>query len=409
MRPDARRRRVHLGRRPTPARRCRSPGYYRCTVCRDQRGGTEIRQAPLDADDLVRSRRTSAPTRSGRCSRPVPGRRRRRRPRRRAARPAHAAPARRPRGDPRADREATCGPRPVLAALRLALLHAILPASRLHGARAGPRDAADRGRPREAARPPSSGASATRGSRSRTRSGWSAGSSSGSTAAPRPGPGPARRGPAQPGGGDRDGGPRPVEPVRRSGPSRPTAGSRDGRGAPTAADPPGPRPAAAPTRPRAARPPRTTRRAGSSAARRRRCCPSSAGRRVAARRRGAGRRAAIGRALEAVEPAMARDGRAVQLVDGGPEAVAAAASAARRRLPALSALARRPDEETAWRRRAAAARARGCRPAADPGERAARADPGGAGDPDVVPAGGCSRPRSGSTSGRSPRPRPPGP
>ena len=35
--------------------------------------------------------------------------------------------------------------------------------------------------------------------------------------------------------------------------------------------------------------------------------------------------AAVGRALEAVAPAMARDGRAVQLVDGGPEAVAAAA------------------------------------------------------------------------------------
>ena len=35
--------------------------------------------------------------------------------------------------------------------------------------------------------------------------------------------------------------------------------------------------------------------------------------------------AALGRALEAVAPAMARDGRAVQLVDGGPEAVAAAA------------------------------------------------------------------------------------
>src|SRR6187200_2456777 len=27
---------------------------YRCTVCRDQRGETEVRQAPLDAEDLVR-------------------------------------------------------------------------------------------------------------------------------------------------------------------------------------------------------------------------------------------------------------------------------------------------------------------------------------------------------------------
>ena len=29
--------------------------HYRCTVCRDQRGGTEQRQAPLDPDDLRRA------------------------------------------------------------------------------------------------------------------------------------------------------------------------------------------------------------------------------------------------------------------------------------------------------------------------------------------------------------------
>ena len=28
--------------------------HYRCSVCRDQRGGSELRQAPLDADDLKR-------------------------------------------------------------------------------------------------------------------------------------------------------------------------------------------------------------------------------------------------------------------------------------------------------------------------------------------------------------------
>ena len=29
--------------------------HYRCTVCRDQRGGSEQRQAPLEADDVARS------------------------------------------------------------------------------------------------------------------------------------------------------------------------------------------------------------------------------------------------------------------------------------------------------------------------------------------------------------------
>ena len=49
----------------------------------------------------------------------------------RAARPAHAAPAGRPGRDPRTDRGRPAGAAPVLAALRLALLHAILPSSRL--------------------------------------------------------------------------------------------------------------------------------------------------------------------------------------------------------------------------------------------------------------------------------------
>jgi len=31
--------------------------HYRCSVCRDQRGGGEMRQAPLDADDLKRVRK----------------------------------------------------------------------------------------------------------------------------------------------------------------------------------------------------------------------------------------------------------------------------------------------------------------------------------------------------------------
>ena len=42
-------------------------------------------------------------------------------------------------------------------------------------------------------------------------------------------------------------------------------------------------------------------------------------------RRGRGRPSTVGRSLAAVEPSMARDGRVVQLVDGGAEALAAVA------------------------------------------------------------------------------------
>ena len=95
--------------------------------------------------------------------------------------------------------------------------------------------------------------------------------------------------------------------------------------------------------------------------------------------------AAIGRALEAVAPAMARDGRAVQIVDGGAEAVAAAALGgvgAGYRL--ISALLGDPDGD-----------GHGIVELLPPGARMppgarTRANvqldpmPGGAGDPDVV-------------------------
>lgn len=110
--------------------------HYRCTVCRDQRGGTEQRHAPLDADDVARAMADPglAAARAWATDRfpPVDG-----------------APdlvdqlldlhlprqlvglgaiVERIEGDLRAA--------PVLAALRLAMAHAILPASRL-GAGAG--------------------------------------------------------------------------------------------------------------------------------------------------------------------------------------------------------------------------------------------------------------------------------
>ena len=69
---------------------------------------------------------------------------------------------------------------------------------------------------------------------------------------------------------------------------------------------------------------RTTPRRGSSVARRLRSCRSMRwpGRRCA--RPWSWQAVTIGRAMEAAAPAMARDGRAVLLVDGGPEALAAA-------------------------------------------------------------------------------------
>lgn len=95
--------------------------------------------------------------------------------------------------------------------------------------------------------------------------------------------------------------------------------------------------------------------------------------------------AAVGRALEAVAPAMARDGRAVQIVDGGAEAVAAAALGgvgAGYRL--ISALLGDPNGEghgvvellPPGARMPPGARTRANVPL-DP-------TPGGAGDPDVV-------------------------
>ncbi len=105
--------------------------HYRCSVCRDQRGGSELRQAPLDADDMKRvtadagaeAMRTSLLARF----------------------PEIAGADRLPDEllDLHTGRqlvglgaileriESDLRAAPVMAALRLALLHAILPASRL--------------------------------------------------------------------------------------------------------------------------------------------------------------------------------------------------------------------------------------------------------------------------------------
>jgi hypothetical protein len=112
--------------RPEPIAR-----HYRCTVCRDQRGGGELREAPLDADDLARAMADvgSATVRRELAERfpPIDGAPNLveelldlHSPRQLVGLAAIVA---RIEGDLRAA--------PVLAALRLAVLHAILPASRL--------------------------------------------------------------------------------------------------------------------------------------------------------------------------------------------------------------------------------------------------------------------------------------
>jgi hypothetical protein len=102
---------------------------------------------------------------------------------------------------------------------------------------------------------------------------------------------------------------------------------------------------------------------------------------------------AIGRALEAVEPALARDGRVVMLIDGGPEAIIATVlGGAMAGYRLLSARLSDPDDD-------AAAIVELLPPGGlmPPGPRT-RANvgltpiPGGAGDPDVVPGRGLFGP-----------------
>jgi hypothetical protein len=105
--------------------------HYRCTVCRDQRGGSEHRQAPLDPDDLLRA--TIDPASAG-----MRAMLRARFPDVAAAPdlPDELLALHTPRqlvglGAILERIESDLRAAPVLAALRLALLHAILPSSRL--------------------------------------------------------------------------------------------------------------------------------------------------------------------------------------------------------------------------------------------------------------------------------------
>ena len=326
--------------------------------------------------------------------RPVPGRRGRRRARRRPARSPHAAPARRPRGDPRPDRERPAGrrrsrrpsgSRSSTPCCRRAASTAI----RIGSGRCASRAATS------APRAPDRGASATRGSRSRTGSGRSAASSSGSRAGPaarsRPGSAttsrPSTRARRRPSSGS---------PARRrpgrSAPRPPpdAAGRRRRRAAP--ADPPRPGPAAGPPEP------------GTPV-------DDLLGDGLDARLGGGGRAAAR-------RPVRARDPRAVGLAGVRPGPIARLGRAVDRprrpgrlprrrrargprrggprrrrgRLPAALGAARRRRRRGLRERGAAAARRRPAAVARTRANVTLDSVPGGAGDPEIVPGPGLFSP-----------------
>ena len=125
--------------------------HYRCSVCRDQRGGGELRQAPLDADDLKRIRadvgaeamRASLlarfPTAAGADG--LPG----------ELLDLHTGRQLVGLGAILERIESDLRAAPVMAALRIALLGAILPASRLGTGPGSERRAPRVGRSRPAA------------------------------------------------------------------------------------------------------------------------------------------------------------------------------------------------------------------------------------------------------------------
>jgi len=360
--------------------------HYRCSVCRDQRGGSEQRQAPLDADDVRRatadvgavamraSLRVRFPEIAGAESLPD------------ELLDLHTGRQLVGLGAILERIESDLRAAPVMAALRLALLHAILPASRLGS---GP------GRS-SALRVSSGHVRPLSGTQFRERNPWLAFEDAfrlvrgfiqrldGGTQ----GPTQARLGEDLRGLGEGTA----TAFVGLSGP-RGFLGLRDdpnayGRTAPT------PRvrlvlgqPPMRPSLERLAATYHATAWVLGREATASLTLDGLAG--ASLRAPWIGQAMAIGRALEAVEPALARDGRVVQLVDGGPEAIVATVlggAIAGYRL--LSARLSDPDDD-------AAAIIELLPPGGrlPPGPRT-RANvglepvPGGAGDPEIVPARG---------------------
>ena len=364
--------------------------HYRCSVCRDQRGGSEQRQAPLDADDVRRatadvgaaamraSLRVRFPEIAGAESLPD------------ELLDLHTGRQLVGLGAILERIESDLRAAPVMAALRLALLHAILPASRLGS---GP------GRS-SALRVSSGHVRPLSGTQFRERNPWLAFEDAfrlvrgfiqrldGGTQ----GPTQARLGEDLRGLGEGTA----TAFVGLSGP-RGFLGLRDdpnayGRTAPT------PRvrlvlgqPPMRPSLERLAATYHATAWVLGREATASLTLDGLAG--ASLRAPWIWQAMAIGRALEAVEPALARDGRVVQLVDGGPEAIVATVlggAIAGYRL--LSARLSDPDDD-------AAAIVELLPPGGrlPPGPRT-RANvglepvPGGAGDPEVVPARGLFGP-----------------
>jgi hypothetical protein len=364
--------------------------HYRCTVCRDQRGGSDQRQAPLDADDLRRatadvgadamraSLRARFPDIDGAATLPD------------EILDLHTGRQLVGLGAILERIESDLRAAPVLAALRLALLHAILPASRLA---TGPGRAALLRVSSGHVRPQS-------GTQFRERNPWLAFEDTfrvvrgfiqrleGGAA----GPIQARLGEDLRSLGEGTA----TTVLRLAGPGG-LAGLRDdpsayGRTAPT------PRVRLVlgqpPMRPNlerlAAAYHGTAWVLGREAAA---LLPLDALAGSSLRPPWNWQAAAIGHALEGVEPVLARDGRVVQLVDGGPEAIVAAVmggAAAGFRL--LGARLSDPDEDTAAIVELlppGAALPPGPRTRANVGLEPA---PGGAGDPDVIPSRGLFAP-----------------
>ena len=287
---------------------------------------------------------------------------------------------------------------PVEAALRLAFLHALLPASRLNGYPGPDRDAPDPGRPRPAAgRRAVARAQPVARVRGRDPAS-SAASSSGSRAGPC-GAVQARLGDGPPEPRRRDARPRcSAWPGRRRRGAIGAEASRRGRGwdGVAAADGlprPGParaRPAAGPPEPGAAVARPTGRRPGRSAARRRRSSRSRRCPAARSARRGAGRpRRSAGRSRRSSRRSPATAGSSSSST-AAPRRSSRRRSAASGRLPArLAPGSSDGDDEVAGSVELVPPGAVAAARAADPGERRRSTRcAGGAGDPDIVPGAG---------------------
>ena len=380
--------------------------HYRCTVCRDQRGGTEQRHGAARAEDLARALSDAGAARGARPGRATGSRwsTARRTSSTSCSTCTRRASSSALAGDHGADRGRPAGGagRSPRSGWRCSTRPPVEPA---RDRPAGAAAAADRRRPRQAAGRRPSGASATRGWRSRTAfrlvRGFVQRLEGGAL-----GPVQARLGEDL-----RASRRAPRRPSSRSPARRPSVRSRDGDGLGRAGSRPSRGSGSCSASRRCARastasPRPTTGRPGPWAARRPRCCPIEPWPTVAARAVVvAGRRRSAGR--------WRRSSRRWPATVGSSSSWTAAPRRSRRSPSAAASAGYRvvvarlaePGRRRRRRRRAGAARRRPCRPGRGRGPTSrCPPSPGGAGDPDRrARAAACSPRRSGSTSGRSRR------